>query len=277
MKKYKIIFTDLDGTLLDNESRLSKNNREMLNLLQEKNIIRVISTGRSLFSANKVLAEDFPIDYLVFSSGAAIIDWKTKQILFKESIPIQEYRAVIELLKTNHLDFMIHKEIPNNHAFYYWSKSDSNPDFQKRIEYYKSHSSPYREEAVFDHEITQFVVIFQPEQLGLFHTIRNQISALKTIRTTSPLDHRSIWLEIFPKHISKGHAAEWLCRKLHINRSQTVSIGNDYNDIDMLRWTKRSFVVENAPADLKKEFQRTRSNQEDGFASVMKLLFQEAD
>ena len=272
MKKeidFRIIFTDLDGTLLDNNSRLSIENENALNYLGKKGVIRVVATGRSLYSVKKVMTQDFPIDYLVFSSGAAIMNWKKQNIIYKESIPIEEYRAVIELLKENQLSFMIHKEIPNNHAFYYWSNSELNPDFQKRLEYYKSHSTPYQEETIFDHEITQFVVIFKPDQEKLFHDFRSQISSLKTIRTTSPLDFQSIWLEIFPKNVSKGHAAEWLCRKCIILPQKTLSIGNDYNDLDMLRWTRKAFVVQNAPNELKKEFEVTLSNQENGFAKII--------
>ena len=43
--------------------------------------LRVIATGRNLFSARKVLPPDFPVDYVLFSSGAGIMDWPAQRLL----------------------------------------------------------------------------------------------------------------------------------------------------------------------------------------------------
>ena len=78
--KIKIVVTDLDGTLLPSQGCISKKNYNTLVSLRDKEIIRVIATGRTLYSAMAVLPEDFPIDYLIFSSGAGIIQWNTKEL-----------------------------------------------------------------------------------------------------------------------------------------------------------------------------------------------------
>ena len=52
-----------------------------------------------------------------------------------------------------------------------------------------------------------------------------------------------------------------------------MSIGNDYNDLDFLQASPNSFVVNNAPNDLKKLFKVVSSNDEDGFAEVVKIFF----
>jgi hydroxymethylpyrimidine pyrophosphatase-like HAD family hydrolase len=89
------------------------------------------------------------------------------------------------------------------------------------------------------------------------------------IRSTSPLDGKSIWIEIFPKTVSKGLAAAWLCQRLGCDPANVIGIGNDYNDIDLLNWTQHSFVVENAPYELKQKFQITESNVNSGFTKVV--------
>jgi hydroxymethylpyrimidine pyrophosphatase-like HAD family hydrolase len=164
---------------------------------------------------------------------------------------------------------MLHKQIPDNHAFYFWGNPETNPDFKKRIELYQEHAFPFTDELSFDHEVTQFVAIFSPKELEKFHKISDRIINLKTIRTTSPLDYQSIWLEIFPTHVSKGHTAQWLCDYLKIEQAKSFAIGNDYNDLDLLEWTNYSYVVENAPQELKKRYNVTASNNEDGFAAAI--------
>ena len=108
-----------------------------------------------------------------------------------------------------------------------------------------------------------------PEQ---FEKIKSEIHFLQVIRATSPLDHKSIWLEIFPKGVSKGHAANRLCNFLQIKRHNTIGIGNDYNDIDLLDWTARSFAVANSPKELKQKYETVKSNEEDGFAEVAEKI-----
>ena len=59
------VFTDLDGTLLNSNQRLSDINRQTLISLGKAGICRIVATGRSLYSAQRVLDDAFPIDYLL--------------------------------------------------------------------------------------------------------------------------------------------------------------------------------------------------------------------
>jgi hypothetical protein len=80
-------------------------------------------------------------------------------------------------------------------------------------------------------------------------------------------------MEIFPESVSKGNGIDWLCNKLKIDSSETISVGNDYNDIDMLEYTAEKFIVSNAPDDLKERFPICKSNQESGFTDVASQFF----
>ena len=66
-KNWEMIITDLDGTLLNNNREVSLPDMKSLFWLGENNITRVIATGRSFNSTTKVLKDNFPIDYLIFS------------------------------------------------------------------------------------------------------------------------------------------------------------------------------------------------------------------
>ena len=54
-----------------------------------------------------------------------------------------------------------------------------------------------------------------------------------------------------------------------LDSTQTLSIGNDYNDLDLLEWAASSFVVENAPDDLKDRFPVVASHNESGVAEAV--------
>ena len=268
--KIKIVFTDLDRTLLRDDNAISEKNLAALKNLKEKGIITVIATGRNIFSFRKVLNVDLPFSYLMFSSGCGIMDWKTQEVIYENHLIKQEVNKTLKIFLKHKVDFMLHEPVPENHRFQYKRVNMDNIDFERRIKLYKLFANPLKQ---INQQASQFIAILKPGSDRKFEEIKNEINFLKVIRATSPLDHKSIWLEVFPNGVSKGHSAEWLCKKLGIEQTQTISIGNDYNDIELLEWTAQSYVVENSPELLKKRFLIIKSNEEDGFAEVVEKEF----
>jgi len=268
-KEIKIVFTDLDRTLMRDDNTFSKRSLKALADLQRNGIIVVIATGRNIYSAKKVLDAYLPIDYLMFSAGCGVINWKTKKIIYENHLKRNEIKKTIKILLAHEVNFMLHNPIPDNHYFNYAQNTKNNPDFKRRIATYKSFAGILKN---LPDTASQIIAILKQDEKMKFEEIKKEIDFLKVIRATSPLDHKSIWLEVFPNGVSKGHSAEWLCNKLKIDRKYTLGIGNDFNDLDLLEFTEYSCVVANAPEELKKKYNVIDSNQEDGFANCMKKL-----
>lgn len=265
-----LVVTDLDGTLLNSGGNLSVENRNTLIRLGEMKIVRVVATGRSPFSFEKVASVDFPIDYLVFSSGAGILNWSTKELLLESEISALEGQGVINVLVNEGADFMVHEAIPLNHRFLYYDSGNNNPDFHNRISIYQNYCRPLAVGVSLQSPITQLVVVLPPE-VERFEYIKQKLKGFKIVRATSPLDGKSIWMEIFNSQVSKANATNWLCNQLGINRCEVVAIGNDYNDLDMLNAYPKSYVVENAPTDLKKTFTIVKHNDLSGFSHAIEI------
>ncbi|MCD6112262.1 MAG: HAD-IIB family hydrolase [Bacteroidales bacterium] len=275
----ELIVTDLDGTLLQDNQVISKKDIETLQYLKHKNIYRVIATGRSVFSAKKVLDDDFPIDYLIFSSGAGILNWKTKKLIFSENLIKEKIKTISDILISEQIDFMIHYPIPDNHKFRYYKTNKKNIDFDNRCKLYKDYASALDINNFGFEKSCQIIAIFN-NNISEFERIKEKISSevsdIKIIRATSPLNGKSIWMEIFSDKVSKAKAAKYLCKILNINTENTLGIGNDYNDLDLLHWASQSFVVANAPEELKNKFKNTETNSNNGFTkAVMHILNQD--
>jgi hydroxymethylpyrimidine pyrophosphatase-like HAD family hydrolase len=60
-----------------------------------------------------------------------------------------------------------------------------------------------------------------------------------------------------------------LARKLNIEPSNIASLGNDYNDLDLLEWSPVRYVVENAPEELKARYPVVASNDNCGVAEAV--------
>lgn len=268
-----MVVTDLDGTLLCSDRTVSAKNLATLEYLRGDQIVRVIATGRSLYSLRKVIPEHFPIDYVIFSSGAGIIDWQTQQLLITHHLSLQEVTTALNLLMYHKLDFMLHHPIPDNHHFWYYSTGRENPDFIRRYEIYRDFAAPFHPvDMSIPEKACQFVAIDSTsEAFAQYMFLKEQLPALKVIRATSPLDGASLWIEIFPQTVSKALASAWLAEQLHIPHSPILALGNDYNDLDLLQWAPHSMVVENAPADLQAMYQTVCTNDQDGFTQAVEM------
>jgi hypothetical protein len=261
-----IVFTDLDGTLFCSDWTLSATNRGVLEKLPAQGIVRVVATGRSLASFLEVAGDNFPADYVIFSTGAGVVSLNNLEILKTAALERTAISQTLDVLRRAELDFMLHHPIPENHRFAYESRGEHNPDFTTRIEALGTWGNPFAADEIWE-RASQFVAITPPWRgLEPLHAVRAALPELSVIRATSPFDHQSTWIEIFPAHVSKSHAARWLCAFLGVALEQTMAVGNDYNDLDLLEMSPHPFVVGNAPEDLVKRFPSVPDNDHDGAA-----------
>jgi hypothetical protein len=278
----RMVVTDLDGTLLHRDQKVSPIDLATLVSLPEGGVLRVIATGRSLYSARKVLPEAFPVDYVVFSSGAGIMDWRSGVLVKKEDMAQDKASEAVEKLKSRRFDFMVHRPVPQNHYFVYFETGRENPDFQRRLAIYREFSCRLEYSAPFREEVCQIVVVEPPgdspapagsvEPPGaarLRDALAQELPSLRVIRTTSPIDGESTWIEIFPPSVSKAGAAEWIAAREGIELSRILALGNDYNDLDLLDWAPAGYLVANAPDDLKTRFPTVGSHEENGFTEAI--------
>jgi hypothetical protein len=183
--------------------------------------------------------------------------------------PAATSRAAGTLLDAN-LDFMIHMPIPDSHRFGYHAAGGDNPDFAKRIELYHNFCWPIHDHPDTIGPATQLLAICPPPgDERLISGLRKELIDLTVIRTTSPLDGRSTWIEIFPGNVSKGQTASWLAGELGIGVERVLAVGNDFNDLDLLDWAGSAFVVENAPGALHDRYPVVASNDDCGLAEAV--------
>ena len=261
---------DFDGTLLRSDRSFSNADLKALSQLDALGIVRVIATGRSIYSLNTISISELPVDFIIFSSGAGIDQHPGGQIIRKVSLEAHEVNRAIAILQAEGLDFMVQRPIPDNHIFGYFESTPANADFKRRIELYSRFAFPLDELIDGFGPATQLIAILPyGDSQPALDDIRKKLPDFNIIQTTSPLDGRSLWIEVFPPNVSKSHAVAWLTAEFGLDSAQTLSIGNDYNDLDLLEWTAKSFVVENAPDDIKDRFPVVASHDDSGVAEAV--------
>lgn len=270
---YDFMFiSDLDGTLLNSQQLVPDNSLQDLIWMGKNKVCRVIATGRSYFSFCKVIPQSFPIDYLVFSTGAGIMHWESKSIIHQHHLEAHQANHIADIFRNHSLNFMLHQAIPHNHYFNYYINSPIHPDFEARCKLYSDFAAnvDYWEQHI--HKACQLITIKDNnnEDLSKLYKLLNEYNIIKS---TSPLDNKSIWLEVFAKQVSKGNAAKWLMNYLNVNIKHSASIGNDYNDEDLLDITFNSFIMDNAAHELKLKYKKVASNDNQGFSQAVSLCY----
>ena len=249
-----LLLTDLDGTLLNLERKIGERDQRTLRDLAQAGTVRAAATGRTLDSADRVLDDTSPFDYLLFSSGAGVMHWPSRAIVHTNEIPADDVARAADVFTRNQVNFEIHHCIPGNHHFVYRRLVQDDTDFDRRLASAGTTATPFVGNTKDFGTACQLMAIIPPD-LALFDRLAREIRPfLNVVRATSPVDHRSIWFEVFPNGVSKAGGAEWLRNHLDIPHAQTYALGNDYNDQDMLEWAAHAAVVENAPDDLRERF-----------------------
>jgi hydroxymethylpyrimidine pyrophosphatase-like HAD family hydrolase len=261
--------TDLDGTLFRSDRTAADVDLKTLKDLGKMGVVRAVATGRSLYSFKKAVGDTLPIDYVIFSTGSGILQYPNGPYFRVINLEPDSVKRCAEILMDTKLDFMIHNPIPENHKFAFWGNLDSNPDFNHRINLYRQFCRPLDESHGFEKAAQILAIVAQSDGQPLIAHLRGEIPELNIVRTTSPLDGESTWIEFFHKEVSKSQAAAWLAAELEIPVEKTLSVGNDYNDIDLLEWSGCCFVVENAPNDLKDRFTSVASHDACGVTEAV--------
>ncbi len=264
-KKIKAIVTDLDGTLLNSKEKVGERDLITLKKLGENNILRVVATGRSFYSFNKVIGVDFPIDYLLFCNGGAIMDFRSKEIIINHYIERQEVISIVEKLNELKLDFQVRFKIPNGHKYFHKKFSTYNPDFDRLEKIYRDFAFQLNNYDALDD--ASRIICISPDK-NITDDLIEEFEEYTIIRATSPIDHKSVWSEIYQKGIHKGSSFTELCKLLDIQITETIGLGNDYNDVDFLNITGESYIVSNAPSDLKNKYKEIVSNNENPLSYI---------
>ncbi len=276
MKEKRMFISDLDGTLFRSDRTFSPGDLNRLDELGRMGVTRVLATGRSVFSLLRSVPDPLPFDYLVFSTGLGIARYPEPKarIIRSQGLNADETGQIASLFRDLSLDFMIHDPLPDNHAFVYDYPSGLNPDFMTRIGFYENHCRAMENGSFRPGASSQFITMVPgPSALAVYHEIRERLPSFSVIKTTSPFDGKTMWIEVFPRNVSKGSAVLWLADKLGIHQRNTAAVGNDYNDEDLLAVVGDAYVVENAPDDLKQRFSVVSSNDREGVSEAVMKAF----
>ncbi len=274
----QLFVTDFDGTLLNDNKTISRKDLKTLQELKNRNVIIAVATGRSVHLFKKALLamesgkghKNIPLDYVIFSTGAGIMTFPAGKLIYKRAMDHLDIQKITTYFDKCNIDYMVHKAIPDTSCFFHKSFGNHNPDFYTRLALNEECAQPFPESFKnFGHATQVLGIIPAGKTTHGIDAIKQSLPDFSVIHATSPLDHQSSWIEVFHKDVSKSKAVSWLSKQLGIEKKDVISVGNDYNDEDLLSWSGQAYVVSNAPNSLKKRFKIVLSNNHSGVTQAV--------
>ncbi|WP_151736093.1 Cof-type HAD-IIB family hydrolase [Paenibacillus tengchongensis] len=240
--KYKLIALDVDGTLLDDDHRLSAENKEAIAEVTRQGGQIVLCTGRSPQNSLPFMEELGLSGYVLGHNGAATVRVEDRKVLHQYAMDARGLDPYIDYCRERSIHFDI------NTAFDMYV--DNVENLTKEALYMYEHfrimpaSLPAWEE--FREPVVKFTVFTKPEILDEaqreWATWTQQYNVLRS---------GEFFIDFMHPEASKGNALKQLAAKLGIVREEVLAIGNYYNDISMLTYAGLGVAMDNSPLEVK--------------------------
>lgn len=238
----KTIVSDLDGTLLNKESKVASYTK---NILNTSHVNKIIATGRS-YKTVLPLFEDVSIDYYVLLNGAECRD-NQGNILYKENISSTTASNIMKHLLENSIDFEVNTE-----------QEDYSTDTA-----FCPASKPLLKDQIHTLKEIRKIFIFLEDKEKI-KSIKEWLNGIENIYVTSS----SWWnIEITSSHANKALMVERVLTLIQVPKEETYVCGDGYNDMTLFKKFTHTRAMENGVPELKRIAEKViESNENHGVA-----------
>lgn len=254
-KDIKIIFCDVDETLVYKNTVPQPNIEAIDKLVKNTDIKFVICTGRPFSLAEKIIKDinlrDKEKQYSICGSGSVIYENKDKKILYVQQLSKDLLKKLFEFAKK----FDVYSFFVGLEYFHLYKNPEA--EIKKRDAEqakYKILDENFNMDELLDGEDKILRIVYAKENdIEYLKMVRDEI--LKNEEYKEHLDcfiSSGKYLEINPKGVNKGVAIRWLCDHLNVKKENTMGIGDSDNDIDMLKNVGFGVGVANANENVRK-------------------------
>lgn len=275
----KLIASDLDGTMFEKRNVIPETNLKAINDINNSNINFTICTGKT-YSLFKNICQDIGTGYGIFGNGNQIINLKTGEEIYRKLLKNEDVLFCINTAKklNLHVHLYTNKEVITEKLLYMdlrnfeLTKNDKNIDLEFKIvtdiQEYIEKENP---------EILKLVISAEKDLASLKNEFaKNKNLQVNLIRKVDKYRDEIIgkeyeYLDIMPAGINKEQALEVLENYLKIDKSEVLAIGDNLNDLEMIKDSGVGIAVANAYDEVKEvaNYTTTTTAQNGGFAEAV--------
>lgn len=251
----KVVFSDIDGTLLDSKHRVHRLHLKAVETLSEKNIPFVIVSARSAPCIYPIL-DEAGFNCCIIACGGAVILNENREKIYEKGLEKNSVRKIVDFINTLKNDVVI-----NLYSEDQWitdKKHDERVKLEESIVGVNSVQGNIDD--IEADKVDKILCMINNKELNEFENqIKLEFPELSVVKSSEEM------LEIMNIGVTKAEACKQFCTINEIEIDQAAAFGDNYNDIDMLESVGYGYLMENAPEELKNRFINiTKSNDEAG-------------
>ena len=276
----KLVASDLDGTIIDKHNDIYKDNFKAISDINKSNIPFVVCTGKT-YSIYKGLCSSFHASYGIFGNGTSIIDLKTGKEIYQSLLDSSSVINSIKIAKQNNLHVHVYtkNQIITEELLYLDLRNyrlQKNNIYNNKLEFeivpdlldYLS-----EKETPISKVVISSTSSLEKIQEEISNTLDVSVLNIKKYGKFKDkiIDKEYEYLDIIPKNVSKGNALEILGNYLKINKDEILAIGDNLNDLDMVKKAGIGIAVSNAYSELKQvaNYTTEKNVEQGGFAEAI--------
>lgn len=236
---YRLVASDLDGTLLTPEHRLGEYTRSILARLQTRGVELIPASGRHFQDVRVYAAQLGGHGWLISSNGAAIHDRDGRLVHCR---PVEPGCVSALVADPDFAD--LHISVYRGEE---WLVAQPQP---RLLEYHRDSGFAYRETDLRTMDPSQVLKVF-------FYGDKDRLAGMERIvlerfgERVSTTFSLPVTLEVMGAGVSKGAALEWVAAQAGVSLADTIAFGDGLNDLEMLQRAGKGLLMENADPRLK--------------------------
>lgn len=265
MTPLRLIATDLDGTLLTPEHRLSQATVDAISAATDAGVEVVLASSRGPSSMLRIIAQLSLTDPVEFISAQGALTARlgrdgSLQTLHEATIPLEQAHAVVAVASRRQIsvNWIVGRD---------WLVSNIDETTEHQISVLGE--APTRRDLVSETRPPHKILLIAPDRAAAM--VPSLLASLPA-GLAATLSHPT-FVEITAQGIDKGVALQSLCARRGISPAEVAVIGDGHNDLAMFDFAGTSIAMANAHPDvLARADLITNSNREDGVATVITAL-----
>jgi Cof subfamily protein (haloacid dehalogenase superfamily) len=275
MAPIRLLATDIDGTLLNSEFRISDTDLAALHRVHDDDVEIVLVTGRRHTFALPI-ARLLGFDLWIISSNGAITRSLTGETFHRDMLPAATCRKLCAAMREFRGHTVLTFDTEEKGAIVLEHMRELNSVIQRWLEknlQFIEFVIPIEDSLTTDPVQAMFCGSIPWMQQALARLDASSLGAdITVVRTEYPLRDLSI-VDVLNQGCSKGHALERWAKYRGIAREEVMAIGDNYNDVEMLAFAGRPFIMGNASQELRdRGWAVTLNNDESGVAAAIEQV-----
>ncbi|HBG00658.1 MAG TPA: hypothetical protein DDW87_03675 [Firmicutes bacterium] len=271
--EYKLLALDIDGTVLNSRSTLTPRTKAAILRAIQGGVRVVLATGRRLTNTLPLANILGLTELVVVHNGVVVYDPALGQSIYQGGVDLALAQEIVDKLDSVSMNYVVYTGESAGERVVAPLGSWRAPE--DLLTYYLGEKAQFVDKIKLDSPPIRISLIDRAAKVDRFFDELAKNYDGGQIHHMLFGTERNIWrgIEIIPADCNKGTGLRFVAERLGIDASEVVAIGDNINDLEMIRWAGQGVAMANGSELLKTQAKRIApSNDHDGVAQIIEEL-----